>query len=89
MPAMEGMWVQSLGREDAPGEGNGNPLQYPCLGNPVDRGAWWATVRGFTKSQPRLSNSTTTKSVPSPLSTSSPMYSSITQNKKPALETKG
>ena len=26
------------------GEGNGNPLQYPCLGNPMDRGAWWATV---------------------------------------------
>ena len=29
-----------------PGEGNGNPLQYPCLGNPMDRGAWWATVHG-------------------------------------------
>ena len=31
------------------GEGNGNPLQYPCLGNPVDRGAWQATVNGATK----------------------------------------
>ena len=30
----------------SPGEGNGNPLQYPCLENPMDRGAWWATVRG-------------------------------------------
>ena len=36
--------VLSLGWEDSPGGGNGNPLQYSCLGNPVDRGAWWATV---------------------------------------------
>ena len=33
------------------GEGNGNPLQYSCLENPVDRGAWWATVHRVTKSQ--------------------------------------
>ena len=33
----------------SPGEGNGNPLQYSCLGNPTDRGAWRATVYGFTK----------------------------------------
>ena len=32
------------------GEGNGNPLQYSCLGNPMNRGAWGATVRGVTKS---------------------------------------
>ena len=32
-----------------PGEGNGNPLQYSCLGNPMDRGAWWATVYRVTK----------------------------------------
>ena len=32
-----------------PGGGNGNPLQYSCLGNPIDRRAWWATVRGVTK----------------------------------------
>ena len=32
-----------------PGEDNGNPLQYSCLGNPMDRGAWWATVPGVTK----------------------------------------
>ena len=37
-----------LGR--SPGEGNGNPLQYSYLGNPMDRGAWWATVHGVTKS---------------------------------------
>ena len=36
-----------LGR--SPGEGNGNPLQYSCLGNPMDRGAWWATVLGGGK----------------------------------------
>ena len=30
----------------SPGEGNGNPLQYSCLGNPMDGGAWWATVQG-------------------------------------------
>ena len=34
----------------SPGEGNGNPLQYSCLGNPVDRGAWQATVHEVTKS---------------------------------------
>ena len=36
------------------GEGNGNPLQYPCLGNPMDRGAWWATVHRVAKSQTQL-----------------------------------
>ena len=35
-----------------PEEGNGNPLQYSCLGNPMDRGAWWSTVHGIAKSQP-------------------------------------
>ena len=35
----------------SPGEGNGNPLQYSCLENPVDRGAWQATVLGVSKSQ--------------------------------------
>ena len=34
-----------------PGRGNGNPLQYSCLGNPTDRGAWQATVQGVEKSQ--------------------------------------
>ena len=36
---------------ESPGEGNGNPLQYSCLGNPMDRGVWWTTVHGVTKSQ--------------------------------------
>ena len=37
------------------GGGNGNPLQYSCLENSVDRGAWWATVHGVAKSQTKLS----------------------------------
>ena len=38
------------------GEGNGTPLQYSCLANPMDGGAWWAAVHGVAKSQTRLSN---------------------------------
>ena len=41
----------TTGSGRSPGKGNGNPLQYSCLGNPMDRGAWWATVHGVTKSQ--------------------------------------
>ena len=48
--------IPRLGR--SPGEGNGNPLQYSCLENPMDRGAWLATVHGVAKSQTRLSNFT-------------------------------
>ena len=44
LPAMQETWIQSLGWEDPPGEGNCNPLQYSCLENPMDRGAWQATV---------------------------------------------
>ena len=40
----------------SPGEENGNPLQYSCLENPMDRVAWWATVQGLTKSQTCLSD---------------------------------
>ena len=43
--------VAALGR--SPGGGHGNPLQYPCLENPVDRGAWWARVHGVAESQTR------------------------------------
>ena len=42
------------------GEGNGTPLQYPCLENPMDGGAWWATVHGVAKSQTWLSDFTFT-----------------------------
>ena len=41
--------IPGLGR--SPGGGHGNPFQYPCLKNPMDRGAWRATVHGVTKSQ--------------------------------------
>ena len=44
------------GSERSPGEGNGNPLQYFCLENPMDRGAWWATVNEVTHSQTQLSD---------------------------------
>ena len=50
--------IPGLGR--SPGEGNGNPVQYACLGNPMDRGAWQATVHEGRKSQTRLSDQTTT-----------------------------
>ena len=49
LPAMKKMWVRPLGWEDPPGEGNGSPLQYSCLENPMDRGAWQAIVRGGHK----------------------------------------
>ena len=48
--------VPGLGR--SPGEGNGTPLQYSCLENPMDRGARWATVHGVTKSRKWLSDFT-------------------------------
>ena len=48
--------IRGLGR--SPGEGNGNPLQYSCLENPMDQGAWWATVHGVAKSWTRLSDFT-------------------------------
>ena len=50
--------IPGLGR--CLGEGNGNPLQYSCLENPTDGGAWWATVHGVAKSWIRLSDLTFT-----------------------------
>ena len=47
-----------LGSGRSPGEGNGNPLQYSCLENPMDGEAWWATVHGVAKSWTRLRNFT-------------------------------
>ena len=46
--------IPGLGR--SPRKGNGNPLQYSCLENSMDRGAWWATVHGVAKSQTWLSD---------------------------------
>ena len=45
-----GDWGLIPGSGRSPGEGNGNPLQYSCLENCMDRGAWWATLHGITKS---------------------------------------
>ena len=50
LPALQETWVQSLGQE-IPCIGNGYPLQYSCLGDPTDRGAWQAIVDGIIKSQ--------------------------------------
>ena len=44
-----------IGMGRSPGDINGNTLQYSCLGNPMDKGAWWATVHGVAKSQTQLS----------------------------------
>ena len=49
LPTMRDTWVRSLGWED-PLKVNGNQLQYSCLENPMDRGAWWATIHGVAKS---------------------------------------
>ena len=47
--ARDAGWIPGSGR--SPGDGSGNPLQYSCLENSMDRGAWWVTVHGVTKSQ--------------------------------------
>ena len=51
LPANAGDVGLIPGSGRSPGEGNGNSFQYSCPGNPMDRGAWWATVHGVTKSQ--------------------------------------
>ena len=56
LPAMRETRVRFLGQEDSPGDGNGNPLQYPCLENLMARGAWRATVHEVTKSRTQLSD---------------------------------
>ena len=71
MPEERGFPHSSVGKESAcdagdpglipglgrfPGKGNGNPLQYSCMENPMDGGAWQVTVSGVAKSQTRLSN---------------------------------
>ena len=57
LPAMQEMRVQSIpGSRRSPGEGSDHLLQYSCLENPMDRGAWWAMVCGVTESRTRLSD---------------------------------
>ena len=60
--AMQETRVQSLGWEDSLGERNVYPFQYSCLGNPRDRGAWWATVYGVA----RVGHKLVTKPLPPP-----------------------
>ena len=58
LPANAGDVGPNPGSGRSPGEGNGNPLQYSCLENPMDRGAWQATVHGVTKSRTQLNDFT-------------------------------
>ena len=53
-------WLIDMMHEKSFGEGNGTPLQYSCLENPMDGGAWWAAVHGVTESRTRLSDFTLT-----------------------------
>ena len=55
-PANAGDLASTPGSGRSPGGGHGNPLQYSCLDNPMDRGAWWATVHRVTQSQTQLSD---------------------------------
>ena len=59
-PASAGDMGSIPGSGRSPGTGHGNPLQYSCLGNPMDRGAWWAAAHGVTKNQTQLNNYTIT-----------------------------
>ena len=63
MPAKAGDSCSIPGWGSSPGEENGNPLQYSCLENLMDRGAWRVTVHGVAKNQTQLSNLTTTTKV--------------------------
>ena len=60
LPAVQKTWVQSLGRDGPLEKENGNPVQYSCLENPMDGGAWWATDHGVAKSWTQLSDFTFT-----------------------------
>ena len=60
LPAMWETWVRSLGWKDYLEKEMATPLQYSCLENPMDRGAWWATVHGVTKSRTQLTDFTFT-----------------------------
>ena len=62
LPATWETWVQSLGWEDPLEKEMATQLQYSCLVNPTDGGAWWATVHGVAKSQTRLSDFTSLQS---------------------------
>ena len=56
----QGLWTDLINLTSIAGEGNGTPLQYSCLENPIDGGAWWASVHGVAKSRTQLSDFTFT-----------------------------
>ena len=61
LPALQEMWGRFSWVGEVPGEGKGNPLQYSCLENPMDRGAWQATVHQAAKSQTGLKQMSTVR----------------------------
>ena len=68
---LQSMWLLRVGHDWATllsciGEGNGNPLQYSCLENPRDRGAWWAAVYGVTQSRTQLTQLSSSSSSSGP-----------------------
>ena len=63
LPANAGDLSSIPGSERSPGEGNGNPLQYFCLENPMDRGTWWATVHGVARVRHDLATKPTHRGV--------------------------
>ena len=63
MQEAQELWVQSLAREDPPGGGHGNPLQYSCLENSMDRGAWKVVVYRGAQSQKRLKQLSTAQHI--------------------------
>ena len=65
--------VSISGSRRSPGAGNGNPLQYAYLENPIDRGTWWATVHRVAKSQTQVSNAAAAKSLQSCLTLCNPI----------------
>ena len=60
MQQFSSAWKESPSSNSTVREGNGNPLQYSCLENPMGRGAWWAAVHGVAESWTRLSDFTFT-----------------------------
>ena len=70
--------VPSLGWEEPLEKENGLPFQYSCLKNPIDRGAWWATIHVVAESQTQLSNSFTC--------IFTPRYTALTHGEEPCLQ---
>ena len=74
-------WANSLSLSHI-GEGNGNPLQYSCLENPRDRGAWWAAVYGVAQSRTRLKRLSSSSSRTSPQMTHTQQWESESTSSK-------